>query len=531
MNTDNKELEKRDSEDSLNFDCDSIEEDVLNQEEISNIIEGDDRNNNEINNNNDINVNNNEVDNVEIKIEINIDYETTNNNNIKDLNVIIEDTNNNLYKEEPINQQVDSINDKKEQYNDKDNPKTLNNSKSNDTIKDSTSENDDIKEEIVKDVENNNNSNNNTSNIIEEEKNKLLQENMLKEYEQQVSNVIYNNSITVKKNNKKNNDGNILKSEDGPHITMLYSSGFSSKKYNNKNTNLKDFLDNIVPRHIKFENGKGYDDDLSLPNVKGFQKPDTLKSYIYRMDQHKDDIKNRKEKIASCYLLSLGHSFPLGHESRKCHDFYYSKTNNTFTKNYLNTTKSKIRQNTEYYHKYIDFDYELPAIISKLPYESYIDFYNSDSYCPQLRRPENKKFYFTNNIPTNSKKEKLLKIPDLKKNNNITINNSCMNYYNIKSSNQDKLNNYSNDNTVNNNMYQNHKSTKKAVRFIDNEYEKNKISKVGYMDNTKRSSAFEAPIVRIKKKNEKLKRIKDIDKIINKNKVDTIYHSKYILSP
>jgi len=332
---------------------------------------------------------------------------------------------------------------------------------------------------------------------------------------------------------------------------MLYNSGFSSNKYKDKNNVLKDFLDNVVPKHMKFENGKGYEDVSSLPNVKGFHKPKPIKSYIYRMNHHKEEIKERKEKIASCYLLTLGHSLPLGHESRQYQNYYYTKTRNTFTNNYINATNSKIQQNTEFYHKYIDFDYELPTIISKLPYKTYLDYYNSDSYSPQLRRPENKKYYFVNNIPSNPKKGKSLKIPDLNDRNNSYINNKkivfgniCDNdKYKFSNNNQNKIKSYSNNNNNNNIknnsninnksiLNTNRKGPKKSVRIIDNKYTNRRETKISINDinKPKTASTFEAPIIRIKKNNEKLKRIKDIDKIMNQNKVDTIYHSKYIIS-
>jgi len=81
--------------------------------------------------------------------------------------------------------------------------------------------------------------------------------------------------------------------------------------------------------------GKVLNEEYSLPNVKGFHKPDPIKSYVYRMNQYKDEIDETKTKIAQCYLLSLGHSLPLGHDSRKYQNYYCTKTRNAFTNNYI----------------------------------------------------------------------------------------------------------------------------------------------------------------------------------------------------
>jgi len=278
---------------------------------------------------------------------------------------------------------------------------------------------------------------------------------------------------------------------------MLYKSGFSSRKIVNNGKIRHDFLEDMVPRPIKIKNGKVLNEDSHLPNVKGFEKPNPLKCYIYRMNQHKDEINERKEKLAQCYLLTLGHSLPLGHESRKYQSYYYTKTRNSFTNNYINTTKSKINQNIEFHHKYIDFDYELPAVISKLPYKSYLDYYNSDSYNPQLRRPENKKYYFVNNTSPKKKQVKPETIP-------IVNSNGYNNINNIK---------------------------RKNVKIVEN----GKINKFNSNNHNiptkvKRNNVFESPIIRIKKNNEKLKRIKEIDKVMNQNKIDTFFNSKYVLS-
>jgi len=283
---------------------------------------------------------------------------------------------------------------------------------------------------------------------------------------------------------------------------MLYKSGFSSRKLINNNNIRQDFLENIVPRPLKLKKGKVMNEDSSLPNVKGFHKPNPLKSYIYRMNQHKDEINERKEKLAQCYLLTLGHSLPLGHESRNYQNRYCTKIRNTFTNNYINATKSKIKQNIEFHHKYIDFDYELPTIISKLPYKSYLDFYNSDSYNPQLRRPEDKKYYFVNNISPIKKTVNSIKIPIIKSNCNVN-NNSSM--------------------------------RSKSIVIVENESRNGEINQINSSNHNdfnkiKKFNVFESPIIRIKKNNEKLKRIKDIDKIMNQNKINTFYNSKYVLS-
>jgi len=282
---------------------------------------------------------------------------------------------------------------------------------------------------------------------------------------------------------------------------MLYKSGFSSRKIINKGKIRQDFLEDMVPKPIKIKNGKVLNEDSYLPNVKGFDKPNPLKCYIYRMNQYKDEINERKEKLAQCYLLTLGHSLPLGHESRKYQSYYYTKTRNSFTNNYINATKSKINQNIEFNHKYIDFDYELPTIINKLPYKSYLDYYNSDSYNPQLRRPENKKYYFVNNTFPNKKPVKSEKIP--------IVNSNCYNNINnIKRKNVKIVESENRKGEINNFNSNNHNNTTKV----------------------KRNNAFESPIIRIKNNNEKLKRIKEIDKVMNQNKIDTFFNSKYVLS-
>jgi len=328
--------------------------------------------------------------------------------------------------------------------------------------------------------------------------------------------VLLNKTKGIKK--IKNTDINKkLKCIDGPHITKLCSNGFYTEKYERNDKVKGDFLENVIPKALKFKReGQESYEDSTLPNIKGFNKPYPIKTYIYRMNHYKDEIIERKEQLSSCYLLTLGHSLPLGHDSRQFQSYYYTKEQNMFTNNYINTTKSKIKQNIEFYHKYIDFDYQLPSDISNLPYKTYLNFYNSDSYSPQLRRPPNKKYYFENNI-SNSKKNPILKIPSININENKKNKNNGFN------------DNNNNNNNSNKNLIKKNKIVKGENKFSNEYY--NLLDQLNKLNiKPKRDDVFQSPIKRIKKRNIKLQKIKEIDMIMNNQKNNAPYNSKFILS-